>query len=302
MNKWYSGNKEERTLQVDLNSIKKSKHIRDIFDIGEDESVEYDTTLGSFAKANKNVIVQTRIDTDRKKDERMSELCDAKISNEEMKFKVQKCTLKKLPVIISSSTKQSSSSCSKEESIIISRSNSNLYNKVSKKKSQLSFTASSVTQANSQDYINTVNKDSTNTITDKNDSLYVPCINCSNLISVDNIESHSDNCLTIKEEVKQVEQSKFSYHLVDFKLKKLKDHFQSMQESNSTKLGSIGIDKEIIQALLLTAKDTISTAKIAISSINSLKKFIISIDVSKISLLLYRLYFNHSKGNLQASF
>lgn len=279
MNKWGSEKKGENNLKVNASNIKKNKHISEIFDI-DGETKENNTPLGNFAKANKHIIISTLNDTGSKKSERINQLFDSQINNEDLKFKVNPTyKLKKLPVKVTTNSKNVNTDHHSKGSIDISRANSNINNIVSKNKSQLSFTASTATQANSQDVINSVSKDSAKPNVEKDDLLYVPCINCSNLISVDSIESHSDICLTIKDDVKQVEESKFTYHLVDFKLKKLKDHLQSMQESHLKKNES-ETDLETMQVLLFTIKDAISTAKIAVSSINLLKKLIISLDVS----------------------
>lgn len=283
MNKWYSGATQERVLKVDVNSIKASKHIREIFDIEGDELREHDNESGRFAKANKLIIIKTLNDPGNKKTDRINQLCDFQINSEELKFKVNPtCKLKKVPTKVTNSSikpLQTNNNIQKEGSSEISKVN-NINNIVSKNKSQLSFTASTITQANSQDVIGSnSNKDSSKANMDIEEIFYVPCINCNNIIRVDSIEAHSDVCLTIKDEVKQVEQSKFSYHLVDFKLKKLKDHFQSMKELKFSK-NEKDSDTEILETLLTTTKDAICTAKIAVASINLLKKLIIGIDVS----------------------
>jgi hypothetical protein len=59
--------------------------------------------------------------------------------------------------------------------------------------------------------------------------IFFPCINCNNLIHFDEIENHSTFCLKVKEEVIVAESSQFSYHTIDYKLKKLQEHINQMK-------------------------------------------------------------------------
>jgi len=139
----------------------------------------------------------------------------------------------------------------------------------------------------------------------KNNLLYVPCINCNNMILLEEVEIHSNNCIVIKEDVNKVETSKYAYHVVDYKLKKILEHLQVLQKdetitnskkstenlsSNNNKgstrvcsakdssTGDLSKENHIFHILETTTKDTINVAKISNSSLSTLKKFLINLD------------------------
>ena len=118
------------------------------------------------------------------------------------------------------------------------------------------------------------------------DLLFIPCINCSNMIYIEDVENHSNICLVVTEKVNSVENSKFSFHISDFKLKKLSEHIINIQSldgiKNEKSKTDLTRDLHYFHLLGQTLKDTISIVKISSSSISLLKKYIINLDVSLI--------------------
>jgi len=135
----------------------------------------------------------------------------------------------------------------------------------------------------------------------KNNLLFAPCMNCNNMILLEEVENHSNNCIVIKEEVNKIEASKYAYHVVDYKLKKILEHIQTLQipddkyndknlvgTQSHQRLSSIPKDPKlaaelskethIFHILETTVKDAISVAKISNSSLSTLKKFLINLD------------------------
>lgn len=133
--------------------------------------------------------------------------------------------------------------------------------------------------------------------------LFVPCLNCNDMIHLDDVENHSNYCIIIKEDCDKAEKSKYAYHAVDFKLRKIHEHILTLQTEDDvnksitiekSKLQSINDSKKkndlskevhIFHILGITIKDTISIAKISNSSITTLKKFLINLDVSTLNFL-----------------
>jgi hypothetical protein len=131
--------------------------------------------------------------------------------------------------------------------------------------------------------------------------LFVPCLNCNDMVHLDDIENHSNYCIVIKEECDKAEKSKYAYHAVDFKLKKIHEHILSLQseedlnksismekskvqklniKDSNKKKNELSKEVHIFHLLEITIKDTINIAKISSSSITTLKKFLINLDVS----------------------
>ena len=65
---------------------------------------------------------------------------------------------------------------------------------------------------------------------EENDNLlkFIPCMNCGNLISFDNIENHSLTCTKVSDEIMKTESSNYQFFNIDYKLKKLKEHLSSI--------------------------------------------------------------------------
>jgi hypothetical protein len=127
--------------------------------------------------------------------------------------------------------------------------------------------------------------------------LFVPCLNCNDMIHLDDVENHSNFCIIIKEDCDKAEKSKYAYHAVDFKLRKIHEHILTLQSEedlnksisfeknkiqnlNDKKKNELSKEVHIFHILGITIKDTISIAKISNSSITTLKKFLINLDVS----------------------
>jgi hypothetical protein len=113
----------------------------------------------------------------------------------------------------------------------------------------------------------------------KNDIMFVPCVNCGNLIHMDDVEDHSNVCVRVKEEIIVAEKSQYSYHTIDYKLKKLHEHLNQLK--NSEKNVNDDLSKEMHYILLLSQyiMDAISIAKISNKMLAELKKILINIDV-----------------------
>jgi len=109
-------------------------------------------------------------------------------------------------------------------------------------------------------------------------SFFIPCINCNNLIHMDEIENHSNVCIRVKEEVIVAEGSNFTVHNIDFKLKKLQEHINYIKNADCNNAEFL---KEIhyISLLLQYIVDTVNVSKIDHRSIAELKKISINIDV-----------------------
>lgn len=121
-----------------------------------------------------------------------------------------------------------------------------------------------------------------------NHFLFIPCINCNNLVHIENIEVHSNTCTRVKEEVIVAESSQFTYHMIDYKLKKLQEHLNEANNSvegqystnNSNYLSSLDYSKDMhyILSLQQYITDAISMSKIGHKTIIELKKILTNID------------------------
>ena len=138
--------------------------------------------------------------------------------------------------------------------------------------------------------INTKNSDGLkNTKKDKDSNLlFIPCLNCNNMIHMDEIESHSNKCNSVQEEIEKVESSKFTYHVVDFKMKKIQDHINSLisederptvNSLNNKNKNELNKETHIFHILGTTIKEVIEIAKISSSSMTQLKKHYLNINV-----------------------
>ena len=57
---------------------------------------------------------------------------------------------------------------------------------------------------------------------------FIPCMNCGNLISFDDIEKDSLTCTKVSDEIMKNDISKLEINSIDYKLKKLQEHLLSM--------------------------------------------------------------------------
>lgn len=76
----------------------------------------------------------------------------------------------------------------------------------------------------------------------QNNLNYIPCINCNNMVNIEEIgkkniwnlilvDSHSNFCTQVKDEVILAETSHFSYHAIEYKIKKLLEHVNLIKNS-----------------------------------------------------------------------
>ena len=144
--------------------------------------------------------------------------------------------------------------------------------------------------------------------------MFVPCINCSNLIHIEEIENHSNYCTKVREEVFVAENSQYTYHTIDYKLKKLQEHIIIIKNSDKPNYDSLlsvshssnymislgnntidlSKDMHYISSLLQYIITSITLSKIDHKTIIELKKILTNIDVSmhNIYILLFLLDFN----------
>jgi hypothetical protein len=115
----------------------------------------------------------------------------------------------------------------------------------------------------------------------KNEIMFVPCINCGNLVHIDDIDDHSNVCVRVKEEIIVAEKSQYSYITIDYKLKKLHEHLIQLKNSEKNLNVNDDLSKEMHFILLLSQYilDGIGIAKISNKSLAELKKILINIDV-----------------------
>ena len=111
---------------------------------------------------------------------------------------------------------------------------------------------------------------------EENELMSVPCINCGNIINIDDIENHSLICLKVSDEIMKNESSKYELYSIDYKLKKLKEHLLSILNKsnniNSKNNNDIEI-KNLSSTLLEYIKEIVVLQKIDIQTIKKLKQF-----------------------------
>lgn len=106
-------------------------------------------------------------------------------------------------------------------------------------------------QSSQQSFISTTTKNQNTNV--NNNINFIPCINCNNIINIEDIgifkiylikslkiilliiyiDSHSNICHKVKEEVIQAETSQFTFHANEYKLNKLLEHISSIKNGNS---------------------------------------------------------------------
>lgn len=97
---------------------------------------------------------------------------------------------------------------------------------------------------------------------------YITCLNCNNIIKIEDVDFHTDTCLTI---INNPDKSDIS---TDNKLKKLYNHLVKInQNSNNPKS-----DASYIINLIQTVNDSMEISSISSSSLCSLKKLIINLE------------------------
>lgn len=109
--------------------------------------------------------------------------------------------------------------------------------------------------------------------------LYVPCMNCGNSISVDDIERHSMICTKVTDEVLKTESNTHELYSINYKLTKLKEHVQSIISGKVSLPGSIEKEMLYVSTVLLQyINDTLIIEIINIKSIKDLKKIVKNLD------------------------
>ncbi len=111
-------------------------------------------------------------------------------------------------------------------------------------------------------------------------NLFLPCINCNNLVHVDEIENHSNVCVRVKEEVIVAETSNFTCHTIDFKLRKLQEHINYLKNSELNNTPEIQKEMHYISLLSQYIIDAANISKIDNKSIAELKKISLNTDVT----------------------
>lgn len=105
--------------------------------------------------------------------------------------------------------------------------------------------------------------------------LFVPCMNCGNNISVNDIEQHSLKCTQVSEEVLKNETNAYELYPINYKLKRLKEHAANISN------GKVEVPKEfekeikyIATVLLQYITDTLDLEIISLSSLKEFKKIL----------------------------
>ena len=110
-------------------------------------------------------------------------------------------------------------------------------------------------------------------IPDESVFMHIPCMNCGNLISLNDIEKHSLTCTKVSEEVMKSESSKYELYSIDYKLKKLNEHLSSIL--NETKDNNYDYEMQYLSTILLEyVKKVLILQKIDIPTIKEFKKVV----------------------------
>ncbi len=106
---------------------------------------------------------------------------------------------------------------------------------------------------------------------------FIPCMNCGNLISFDEIEKHSYTCTKVSDEIIKNDISKVELNPIDYKLKKLQEHLLSLLNMNNKK-NNYENKKNDIEIMFLSTvlseyiKEVLELQNIDIPSIKQFKK------------------------------
>ena len=140
---------------------------------------------------------------------------------------------------------------------------------------------------------------------------HILCTNCEGLIRFDDIDIHTDKCLSVKEEVIVNEFSSNILLVTDFKLEKLKDHIQILMKIKTNKalddsyLSSLLHYIIVSKSLSLIGSDTKNQLKAIINQISSvLLSFKGSLQILILyerSKLLVKLKYNFIKNEISKS-
>ena len=245
-------NGQIKNIEIHPAELAKSKLIRDIFGI-EDTKESIKNPLNTI------IFLDSKIVNQNNNDKKTSLINKVSLSSST----TNKTVLKKLPKKIT----YYSNDMPKQENPIISDTEPAI-----KKDNLYGLIKNIVTTSDLSTFANNQSK-SKNKI--ENNSLnYIPCMNCNEMINIDKIDQHTNSCLIVKEEVNQAEESKYTYHLIDFKLKKLQSHIIQIYDNNK-----LSNDSHYLHILTQTMKDSIEVAKISALSLSSLKKYSINLDV-----------------------
>jgi len=105
---------------------------------------------------------------------------------------------------------------------------------------------------------------------------FIPCINCNNLIHLDEIERHSNLCTKVKEDVIKAESSNYSFHVIDYKLKKLKENLSRIQNSNDSEYEK---DRHLYEIINKYIGDVLALSTIHLNTLNLIKKIVSNLNV-----------------------
>lgn len=111
--------------------------------------------------------------------------------------------------------------------------------------------------------------------------LFIPCMNCGNMIHLEEIEQHSNHCVEVKKDIVVAETSKYTYNTIDYKLRKLHDHVNNIRNLNNQMKLKSEFSREMhhFHTLSQLLADSISLAQINNSTLTELKKLLLSLDV-----------------------
>jgi len=115
-----------------------------------------------------------------------------------------------------------------------------------------------------------------NSIQQKALFFFIPCINCNNLIHLDEIERHSNLCTKVKEDVIKAESSNYSFHVIDYKLKKLKENLSRIQNSNDSEYEK---DRHLYEIINKYIGDVLALSTIHLNTLNLIKKIVSNLNV-----------------------
>jgi len=91
--------------------------------------------------------------------------------------------------------------------------------------------------------------------------------------------SHSKICVNVSEEVIKIESSQYSFHVVDYRLKKLEDHLVNLKNLNPCL--EMVKDSHYFSSIFKYIEDAKECQKINHSTITTLKKIITNIEVNR---------------------
>lgn len=245
-------NSKIKNIELHPAELAKSKLIRDIFGI-EDTKESIKNPLNTI------IFLDSKIVNQNNDDKKISLINKVSLSSST----TNKTVLKKLPIKITFYSNELSiheNPLSDRE--FANKNKDNLYGLI---KNIITTSDLSAINNNQSKVKNKIESNSLN---------YIPCMNCNEMINIDKIDQHTNSCLIVKDEVNQAEESKYSYHLIDFKLKKLQSHIIQIYDNNK-----LSNDSHYLHILTQTIKDSIEVAKISALSLTSLKKYSINLDV-----------------------